>query len=74
MVAERPSPDTQRVGESQESHEVSPCHRAHAQDGATSVEYGLLAALLGVVFIVAGPTLWQAFLNVLEVIFDGMVG
>jgi Flp pilus assembly pilin Flp len=74
MVAERSSTDTQRVGESQESHEVSPCHRAHAQDGATSVEYGLIAAFVGMAFVLAGPALWRVFLDLLDSILTGMVG
>jgi Flp pilus assembly pilin Flp len=40
----------------------------------TSVEYGLLAGLIGVVFVAAGPLLAEALLWLRDVILYGMVG
>lgn len=74
MVAERPSADTEGVGESQEAYQVRQYRRAHSQEGSTSVEYGLLAAFVGMVFVLAGPMLVDAFVVVLNAILDGMVG
>ncbi len=44
------------------------------ETGATAVEYGLIVGAVGIAFVVAGPTLWQAMLSLLDVILDGMVG
>ena len=44
------------------------------EEGATTVEYGLVAGLMGVVFVLAGPELYDAFLALLNDILDGMVG
>ncbi len=44
------------------------------QDGATSVEYGLIAAGAGVAFIIAGPLLTQAFTHVLDVVLTHVLG
>lgn len=46
----------------------------HEEDGATAVEYGLIAGAVGVAFIVAGPALYEVFLDLLNTILDGMVG
>lgn len=48
--------------------------RHRDEDGATAVEYGIVAAAVGVVFVVAGPWLYDAFLALLDAILDGMVG
>lgn len=48
--------------------------RLRGQDGATSVEYGLIAGAVGIAFIVAGPMLHEVFLDLLDVILTGMVG
>jgi Flp pilus assembly pilin Flp len=48
--------------------------RAADETGMTSVEYGLLAGFLGVVFIAAGPLLAEALLWLRDVILYGMVG
>jgi Flp pilus assembly pilin Flp len=42
--------------------------------GMTSVEYGLLAGFIGVVFIAAGPLLADALGWLRTVLLDGMVG
>lgn len=42
--------------------------------GATAVEYGAILGAVGIVFVVAGPTLWRAMLSLLDAILDGMVG
>lgn len=44
------------------------------EHGATAVEYGLVTAIVGVVFIAAGPALWNAFLSLLNVVLCAMVG
>ncbi len=41
------------------------------QAGATSVEYGVLAAAVGVVLVATGPVLADAFFGLLEVIVGG---
>ncbi len=46
----------------------------HAQDGATSVEFGLVAAGAGIAFIVAGPFLAEAFTDLLGVVLDHVLG
>lgn len=48
--------------------------RLRGQEGATSVEYGLVLGAVGIAFIVAGPLLHDAFLALLHVVLDGMVG
>jgi Flp pilus assembly pilin Flp len=52
---------------------VSPCHRAHAQDGATSVEYGLIAFAIGIGLVIAGPVLAEAFLDLLNFIMEALL-
>jgi Flp pilus assembly pilin Flp len=42
-----------------------------AEDGATAVEYSILAAVVGVALVAAGPLLADAFLALLEVITGG---
>ena len=44
------------------------------EEGATAVEYGLVAGLMGIVFVLAGPELYDAFLELLNDILHGMVG
>jgi Flp pilus assembly pilin Flp len=44
------------------------------ESGLTAVEYGLLAAFVGLVFVAAGPLLADALLTLRRVILDGMVG
>lgn len=46
--------------------------RLRGDDGLTSVEYGILAAFIGIAFIVAGPTLAEAFVDVLDAVLDSM--
>ena len=51
--------------------------RWSGETGATAVEYGLLAGAIGIVFVVGGPWLADAFLALLDVILDttpGVVG
>ena len=48
--------------------------RWHDELGATAVEYGLIVGAAGIAFMVAGPMLWRAFLDLLDVILTGMVG
>ena len=48
--------------------------RVRAEDGATAVEYGLVLALVGILFVLMGPELYDAFLALLDAILDGMVG
>lgn len=43
------------------------------EDGATAVEYGLIAAGVGLAFVLAGPALADAFLSLLNAILDGLV-
>lgn len=45
-----------------------------AQEGATAVEYGLVAVGAGVAFIVAGPLLAEAFTDLLGVVLDHVLG
>jgi Flp pilus assembly pilin Flp len=42
-----------------------------AEDGASTVEYGLLAAAIGVGLVAVGPALAEAFLRLLEMITGG---
>lgn len=42
------------------------------EDGSTAVEYGLITGAVGIVFILVGPGLWQAFLSLLGVVLDSM--
>lgn len=44
------------------------------QGGVTAVEYGLVVAGVGLVFVLAGPQLYATFLALLDAILDGMVG
>ena len=44
------------------------------QEGATAVEYGILAAAVGIAFIVAGPLLLDAFTWFLDVVLDNTPG
>ena len=44
------------------------------ETGSTAVEYGLIASAVGIVFVVAGPMLWRAFLDLLNVVLCGMIG
>ncbi len=46
--------------------------RAH--EGATSVEFGLVAAGVGIAFIVAGPFLAETFTDLLGVVLDHVLG
>jgi Flp pilus assembly pilin Flp len=48
--------------------------RIAADEGATAVEYSILAAVVGVVLVAAGPLLVDAFLALLEMITGGMLG
>jgi Flp pilus assembly pilin Flp len=45
--------------------------RLAAEDGVSSVEYGILTAAVGVGLIVVGPALAAAFLTLLEMITGG---
>lgn len=54
---------------------MSHIRRLHDETGATAVEYGILAALIGLALIVTGPYLWQALVSTLgHVIDDGILG
>lgn len=48
--------------------------RAAGEEGATAVEYGLIAATVGIAFIVAGPLLLDAFTWFLETVLDNTPG
>jgi Flp pilus assembly pilin Flp len=48
--------------------------RLSTAEGATSVEYGILVALVGVALAATGPMLADAFRLLLQVITGGMVG
>jgi Flp pilus assembly pilin Flp len=43
----------------------------HAQGGATTVEYGIVVAVLGIVFIVAGQALFGGFGSFRDLILGG---
>jgi Flp pilus assembly pilin Flp len=43
----------------------------HAEEGASSVEYGILAAAVGIVLVAAGPALADAFLELIRFITGG---
>ncbi len=43
----------------------------HAEEGASTVEYGILAAAVGLVLVATGPMLVDAFLGLLELITGG---
>lgn len=45
-----------------------------ADDGVTSVEYGIVAATVGVAFVAVGPTLWRSLLSLVEAVLDGILG
>ncbi len=47
--------------------------RSTNESGVTTVEYGLLAGLIGIVFAAAGPRLWQGLLGVLDAVLGGML-
>lgn len=44
------------------------------QEGATAVEYGLVAGLLGVGLVVVGPLLADAFVVFLDVVLSHIPG
>lgn len=44
------------------------------QEGATAVEYGLIAAGVGLAFVLAGPSLAAAFTDLLGVVLDHILG
>ena len=44
------------------------------EDGATTVEYGILVATMLVVVIAAGPYLWKAMISLMGFILDDMIG
>ncbi len=44
-----------------------------AEDGTTAVEYGVITAVVGLVFVFAGPELYQAIAGLLSAIFDSML-
>ncbi len=66
----RPGRDPHR----QQPGRVSDMRIPRSQDGATSVEYGLIAAGAGLAFIVAGPLLAEAFTNLLDVVLTHVLG
>ena len=43
----------------------------HAEEGASAVEYGVLAAGVGIVLVAAGPALAEAFLDLIRMITGG---
>lgn len=43
----------------------------HAEEGASAVEYGVLAAGVGIVLLAAGPALADAFLELIRLITGG---
>ena len=47
-------------------------HHQESDEGATAVEYGILAGVLGIVFVAAGPTLWTSMLSLLDTILSQM--
>ena len=47
------------------------CRWIAAEEGATSVEYGILAAAVGITLVAAGPALADALFGLLEVIVGG---
>lgn len=42
--------------------------------GATAVEYGAIAAVAGIAFVVAGPALWEAMLTFLDTVLTAVLG
>jgi Flp pilus assembly pilin Flp len=44
------------------------------EEGATAVEYGLVAGVMGIVFVLAGPQLWQALLSLLDAVLTAILG
>lgn len=48
-------------------------HRVAAEDGTTAVEYGVITAVVGLVFVFAGPELYDAIARLLGAIFDSML-
>lgn len=47
----------------------------HDETGATAVEYGILAAFIGLALVLTGPYLWQALVSLLGNILDqGILG
>jgi Flp pilus assembly pilin Flp len=45
-----------------------------SEAGVTSVEYGIIAAFIGVAMIVAGPSLAAALTDFLGVVLDAILG
>jgi Flp pilus assembly pilin Flp len=43
-----------------------------SQEGLTVVEYGLIAALVGIVFVLAGPALADALMDLRGTVMHGM--
>jgi Flp pilus assembly pilin Flp len=43
----------------------------HDEDGASAVEYGILAAAVGIVLVAAGPALVEVFLELIRMITGG---
>jgi Flp pilus assembly pilin Flp len=43
----------------------------HGEEGASAVEYGILAAGVGIVLVAAGPALAAAFLELISFITGG---
>ena len=49
--------------------EARPARRG--EEGATTVEYGLVAAAVGIVLVAAGPAVGRAFLDLIDLIARG---
>ncbi len=48
-------------------------HRFRDETGATSVEYGIVAGLVGIAFVAAGPVLWDSLLVLFDTVLDAML-
>lgn len=44
------------------------------ESGATAVEYGLILVAVGIVFVTVGPLLADAFITILNVVLDAILG
>ena len=42
------------------------------QDGSTAVEYGIIAGVVGIAFVVGGPLLMSGFRALLDVVLTSM--
>lgn len=48
--------------------------RSEGEAGATAVEYGIISGTIALAFVLVGPDLAQAFISILNVVLDAVLG